>query len=309
MRYSAPNEVPVAVPLVRLIAAKRLSRALGFRTVYLLSERSNPTGSHKDRAATAMVTHAVRRRFSCVTVGTCGHMGLAIAHAARDYRVRCVVYASSGISPALAAEIKRCGANLRVVQGSYEDAVSASREFANSNRLYFDANPGGCFGDLALQAYANMAEQIFRSSTMRFESVWVACGNGTTVAGLRRGFTRCGVNPRLGAVGSLGNSALARSFSLGHLTEIDSKGLCETTVNRPLVNWSALDGAEALAAVVDSNGWILEVSDLELRARAALLKRSEGLITHPSSAAAVAGVAARRAELDRSAAQLVILTT
>jgi threonine synthase len=236
-------------------------------------------------------------------------MGLALAHAALRHSVKSVVFVSRGICLRTVATLKQLGTDVRYVDGTYEEAVVASQQLAVADPQYFDANPGGPYRDLALDAYADLATMVINKTQLVFQSAWVACGNGTTIAGLRRGFLRCGAVPRLGAVGSLGNSALARSFAVGHLTKLNPNRLSETETNRPLVNWSALDGEEALTAVVSSGGWVMEVSDSELRGYASMLKRYEALIVHPSSAAALAGLAIAREHLDTDAPQLVILTT
>ena len=217
-------------------------------------------------------------------------MGLAIAYAAKAHGIKSAIFVSKGVEPSLIRKLNEFGADLRIVDGSYEDAVFASHEFASSRPAFVDANPGTRVGALALKAYREMAFQIIKNAPTEFQSVWVACGNGTTVAGLWSGFERSPNPPQLGAVGSLGNSALAASFSLGHLTNLDPTTLRETRVNRALVNWRALDGAKALKAVTRSKGWILESSDSELRDAARLLKRSESIDAHTCAAAALAGL-------------------
>ncbi len=71
--------------------------------------------------------------------------------------------------------------------GDYESAVEVSRAAPTRDELY-DANPGGANTALQLQAYGEIADEIYDELRDAPAAVAVPVSNGTTLAGIYRGF-------------------------------------------------------------------------------------------------------------------------
>jgi threonine synthase len=133
--------------------------------------------------------------------------------------------------------------------------------------------------------------------------VAVPVSNGTTLAGLYRGFAglwRRGKTsriPRFVAGSSHSKNPVVHSFRRGLPTceDLDPRKVRETSVNEPLVNWHSFDGDLALDALRSSGGWAADVSDREMLRAARGLREGEGLSVLPASTAGLVALLERHA--------------
>ena len=276
----------------RLLRARNLEREHGIRQLFLKFEGGNPTGTQKDRIAFAQVRDALRRGFEAVAVATCGNYGAALAFAARLAGMRCVLHIPEQYHTRRLDEMVGSGAEIRSVTGDYEAAVDASKEAAETEELY-DANPGGANTILQLVAYGEIASEIYDELRDAPAAVAVSVSNGTTLAGIHRGFAtlyRRGKTsriPRIIAGSSHGKNPIVHSFLRGYdeCRDLDPSTVRETEVNEPLINWHSFDGDWALQAVRTSGGFAADASDKEMLRQARVLREQEGLSVLPASTA------------------------
>jgi len=280
-----------------LTRARHLERETGLRQIYLKFEGSNPSGTQKDRIAFAQVMDALRRGFEEITVATCGNYGAALALAARPADLRCVLYIPEGYHTRRAAEMEAHGAEIVRVAGDYESAVEVSREHAERDEVY-DANPGGANTVLQLLAYAEIAYEIYDQMRDAPAVVAVPVSNGTTLAGIYRGFLRLHRRgktsriPHMVAGSSYGKNPIVRALvkNLEVCEDLPPARIRESSVNEPLINWHSMDGSHALEAVRSSGGWGSPVADRTMTRLAGRLKDEEGLSVLPASTAGLAAL-------------------
>ena len=178
------------------------------------------------------------------------------------------------------------------VEGDYEAAVVRSREEALKRDLY-DANPGGANTSLQLRAYGEIAYEIYDELRDAPAAVAVPVSNGTTLAGVFRGFlslNRRGKTsriPRIIAGSSYQKNPIVQSFLSGaeECQDLDPAKIRETAVNEPLINWHSIDGDLALDAIRTTGGWASYASDRAMSNYSRLISSSEGLSVLPASAA------------------------
>jgi threonine synthase len=275
-----------------LTRARNVEREIGLRQIYLKFEGGNPTGTQKDRIAFAQARDAVRRGFDTITVATCGNYGAAMALAASLAGLRCLIFIPASYQARRAEEMAAGGAQIERVPGNYEDAVVASRERAATEELY-DANPGGENTAIQLRAYGSIAHEIYDELRDAPAAVAVPVSNGTTLAGIYRGFMslyRRGKTsriPRMVAGSTYKQNPIVAAFLSGADTceDLDPASIRETNVNEPLINWHSIDGDLALAALRSSGGWAGYASDRSLKTAARLVREHQGLSALPASAA------------------------
>jgi threonine synthase len=184
------------------------------------------------------------------------------------------------------------GVEIRRVSGDYEQAVQASQELAQDEEIY-DANPGGANTSLQLKAYGEIAYEIYDELRDAPAVVAVSVSNGTTLAGIHRGFVslyRRGKTsriPRMVAGSSFGKNPIIQAFNrrLPRCEDLDPSRIRETAINEPLINWRSLDGDLALEALRSSSGWASPVSDKGLLAAARMLREDESLNVLPAATA------------------------
>jgi len=276
----------------RLHRARNLERDYGIRQLFLKFEGGNPTGTQKDRIAFAQVHDAMRRGFDAVTVATCGNYGAAVAFAASLAGFGCVIHIPDGYRTRRLEEMAAGGAEIRRVPGDYEAAVAASKSTAEAEELY-DANPGGENTLLQLVAYGEIANEIYDELRDAPAAVAVPVSNGTTLAGIHRGFAtlyRRGKTsriPRIIGGSSHGKNPIVRSYLKGYeeCRDLDPATVRETEVNEPLINWHSFDGDWALEAIRSSSGFAADATDREMLRQARVIREREGLSVLPASTA------------------------
>jgi len=286
-----------------LTRGRHLEREAGLRQLFLKFEGANPSGTQKDRIAFVQVMDALRRGFDTVTVATCGNYGAAIAEAARLAGIKAVILIPAEYHTRRVQEMEANGALIRRVSGDYERVVEVSQRLA-ARRDYYDANPGGANSAIQLSAYGQIAYEIYDELRDAPAVVAAAVSNGTTLAGIYRGFVslyRRGKTsriPRMVAASSFGKNPIVHSFrrKLERCVDLDPSKIRETEVNEPLINWRSLDGNHALEAIYQSGGWATYVSDRAMLATARKLADQESLNVLPAATAGLIALLDRHAE-------------
>ncbi len=275
-----------------LVRARNLERAFGVRQLHLKFEGGNPSGTQKDRIAFAQAKDALRRGFDCMTLATCGNYGAATALAASLAGIRCIVYIPEEYNAKRLPEMTRYNAEVVRVPGGYEAAVQASSDAA-SQKDWYDANPGGNNTALQLEAYGEIAREIYDDMRDAPAAVAVPVSNGTLLAGIYRGFLslyrrdKISRVPHMVAGSTYKQNPIIAAFLSGadHCADLDPAQIRETEINEPLVNWHSIDGDLALAAVRDSGGWADYATDRALTRYSRLLRDVQGLSVLPASTA------------------------
>ena len=265
--------------------ARNVEREVGLRQIYLKFEGDNPTGTQKDRIAFAQAMDALRRGFDAMTVATCGNYGVAVALAASLAGLRCIVYVPEQLphAPHRGDEQPRRRGAARVpatTRASWRCRASEPRR-----EEIYDANPGGANTALQLQAYGEIAYEIYDELRDAPAVVAVPVSNGTTLAGIHKGFVslyRRGKTsriPEMVAGSSFGKNPIVQAFRKNDLRceNLKPDKIRETAVNEPLVNWSSIDGDHALAGHPRLAGWASFVSDKNMLRFSRIIREQQGL--------------------------------
>lgn len=299
-----------------MVRTRNIEREMGLRQIFLKFEGGNPTGTQKDRIAFAQAMDAMRRGFDTVAVATCGNYGVAMAMACSFAGLRSLSFIPGNYHTRRVTEMERLGAEIRRVPGDYEAAVAAAQKYADENECY-DANPGGDNTILQLMAYGNIAYEIYDELRDAPAVVAAPVSNGTTLAGLYRGFLslyrrgKTSHMPRIVAGSSFGKNPIVRSFLLGEEScrDLSPERIRETHINEPLINWHAIDGDHALAAIKATKGWAADASDKAMRQYARLLSEKEGLRVLPASTAGLIALMERHRKAPLAGDRYVALLT
>jgi len=299
-----------------LTRARNIEREIGLRQIYLKFEGGNPTGTQKDRIAFSQALDALRRGYSEITVASCGNYGAAIALASYLAGLHCLIYVPEGYHANRIKEIKSLGAELIKVPGDYEQAVIVSRQKAEENG-YYDANAGGSNTNLQFKAYGEIAYEIYDELRDAPAAVAVPASNGSTLAGIYRGFIslynrgKTSRIPRLIAGSSYGMNPIVNAFvkNMPNCCDLDPDKIHNTSVNEPLINWRSIDGDYALTAIRQSHGWAAYATDKSMVDYARLIRDKEGLNVLPASTAGLIALLDRhKKEAYPSDRYVVILT-
>ena len=274
--------------------ARNIERETGIRQIFLKFEGGNPTGTQKDRIAFAQAMDAMRRGFDTITLATCGNYGVAMSLAASLAGLRCIVCIPRTFHTRRITEITTLGAEIAYVDGDYEKAVFYSRDLAEKQEIY-DANPGGANTALQLSAYGEISYEIYDELRDAPAVVAVPVSNGTTLAGIFRGFLslyrrgKISRMPKIVAGSSYNKNPIVTAFLKGspRCEDLAPEKIKETMINEPLINWHAIDGDYALGAIRQTGGWAANASDKSLMGISRMIREKEGLHILPASTASL----------------------
>jgi len=270
--------------------ARNLERELNIRQLYIKYEGENPSGTQKDRIAFAQVYDAFRRSYNIISLATCGNYGVAVAYAAYLAGLRCKVFIPETYHTERVKEMENFEAEIIRLPGTYEDNVIESSKLAMKNGWY-DANPGGVNTPLQINAYAEIAYEIYDQLRDAPKYIASPVSNGTLLAGVYRGFVslykrgRTSRIPKFVAGSAAHKNPIIASFKAGleNCEDIDPKLLKETLINEPLINWHSFDGNEALYAIRQSEGEAHHISDKKMKEMSTFLHKKEGYRILPAS--------------------------
>jgi len=275
-----------------MVRARNIEREVGLRQIYLKFEGGNPTGTQKDRIAFTQAMDALRRGFDTINVATCGNYGVAMALAAKFAGLHSRIHIPGKYHTRRIQEMQDFGAEIVRVAGDYEQAVITSSEEAHQHE-YYDANPGGDNLLIQMQAYGQIAYEIYDELRDAPAVVAVPVSNGTTLAGIYKGFVslhrrgKTSRMPRIVAGSSFRKNPIVHAFrnNMPTCEDLHPSRIHETSINEPLINWHAIDGDHALEAIRHTDGWAADASDRAMRNTSRLIREKEGLQILPASSA------------------------
>jgi len=275
-----------------MLRARNMEREVGLRQIYLKFEGGNPSGTQKDRIAFAQVQDALRRGFDTICFATCGNYGVAVSFAAGLAGLKTIIFVPLSYHTPREKEMEKWGGQIIRSGKDYEESVVLSSTYALDHDCY-DANPGGVNTSLQLAAYSEIAFEIYDELRDAPAAVAVPVSNGTTIAGIYRGFQRLYRRgktsriPKIIAGSSSFKNPITASFKKGLKSCEDLKpgDIKESLVNEPLINWHSIDGSMALDAVYKSGGWASDGSDRKMTYYSNFIKTNEGLSVMPASTA------------------------
>ena len=280
------------------IESRNLSHLVGCERLFLKFEGGNPTGTQKDRIALAIVENARSQGAKAVCAASCGNFGAALAWAARIVDVPAHIYIPEGyhLPKDRLKRIQDARAELHFLPGQYEDLVELSSKDA-LEKGWYNANPGTPgVKEISLEAYEEIAFEIYRDIRRAPNYLFCPVGNGTTFAGIYLGFKKLydtgkiSTVPRMVATSTRRGNPIVKSFKMNSrvIADLSREEVKETDINEPLTNWHSYDGQEALDAIYDSNGFADYASESKMMEFSKWLRLEEGLHVLPASASTLA---------------------
>jgi len=291
-------------PVYRL---QQTALRLGLNHLWLKDESKNPTASFKDRASAVVVARS-RKMIGkdgvlpiLVTAST-GNAGAALAGMAASVNQKAVIFAPKSAPPAKVAQLLVFGAQVLLVDGTYDDAFDLSIQSSNAFGWYcrntgynpFTAEGKKTAGFEIWEWFEKIVRVQKDSNRNPGLTIFVSVGDGNIISGLHKGFKDLQAvgwldwMPRIIGVQAEGSAAISNAFHAGieDITPVSAATLADSiSVDMPR------DGVRAVRAARQTGGTYVNVSDPEiLEAISALGK--EGIFAEPAGATAYAGLVA-----------------
>ncbi len=293
-----PVERNAAVPPLRvgwtpLYATPRLAADLGLEHLWIKDDGRQPTASYKDRASAVAVVKARERDAKIITTASTGNAAAALSGLCASVGQANVIFVPESAPQAKIAQLLVFGSTVMLVKGTYDDAfelcLAAASEYGwyNRNTAY---NPYMSEGKKT--ASYEICEQLAWQAP---DVIVVSVGDGNIIGGLHKGLKDLAAlgwidhMPRLIGVQAEGSSYLYQAWKNGE-DVLTKPPVRADTVADSISAGLPRDRIKALAAVNETNGAYVSVSDEEILAAIPTMARGSGVFGEPAGAAAYAGL-------------------
>jgi threonine synthase len=299
-RYKAllPIKKDAAVPLLTigwtpLYRTERLAAELGLRQLWVKDDGRLPTASFKDRASAIAVVKAQEKGAKIVTTASTGNAAAALSGLCASVKQPNVIFVPEKAPQAKVAQLLTFGSTVMLVKGSYDDAfelcLRAAKEYGwyNRNTGY---NPYMSEGKKTVSF--EICEQLRWQAPDR---IFVSVGDGCIIGGVHKGLKDLLAlgwierMPKLMGVQAEGSSYLYQAWK-NNEDVLTKPAINAQTVADSISAGLPRDRLKAMAAVKETNGAYLSVSDDEILAAIPALARGCGVFAEPAGAAAFAGL-------------------
>lgn len=294
-----------------------LAAELGLQYLWIKDESRNPTASFKDRASAVVVARAREIGAEVVVTASTGNAGAALAGMSAAIGQKAVIFAPRTAPPAKIAQLLVFGAQVILVDGTYDHAfdltIQAAQEFG-----WYCRNTG--FNPFTVEGKKTAAFEIWEwlihnipaPLHQKTLNVFVSVGDGNIISGIHKGFKDLLTlgwmekMPRIFGVQSEGSAAIANAYisSSEKIIPVSANTLADSiSVDLPR------DGVRAVRAARETGGQYILVSDAEILAGIAALGKS-GIFAEPAGATSYAGLvkAKQQALVDPDELTIVINT-
>ncbi len=284
---------PLTVGGTPLYDAAPLASELGLAKVWVKDEGRQPTASLKDRASAMAVVKAQELGAEVVTTASTGNAAAALSGISASVGQRNVIFVPASAPEAKIAQLLAYGSTVALVNGTYGDAfdlcMAAAAEYGWYNR-----NTG--YNPFMTEGKKTAGLEILEDLKWEApDAIFVSVGDGSIIGGVHKGmkdaFALGWIDrmPRIFGIQSAGSDYLVQAF------ENDEDVLTKPPISADTVADSISadlprDRIKAMAAVTETNGMYLRVSDDEILAAIPTLARGSGVFAEPAGAAPYAGL-------------------
>ena len=273
-----------------LLQAQRLGEKIGIANLYLKNDTVLPTGSLKDRSNSVGISVGKELAFSAASVISTGNAAASVAAYAAAAGMRSVVMVPKGTALSKIIQARVYGATVIVVDGRFDYEVatlygSAVKEF-------------GWYDCLSTNPYRVGKKSYAYELVDQFDGAmpdWVIhpTAGGTGIFCMWQGFKEflslawIGRAPKLVAAQSAAAAPIVAAFEKG-LANVEPVVAHETIAESIQVGNPSSLGWRALAALRESNGIAVAVSDQEILEAQFLTASLAGSFAEPAAATSVA---------------------
>ncbi|MFN8455602.1 MAG: threonine synthase [Anaerolineae bacterium] len=284
---------PLAIGWTPLYRTERLASELGLKHLWVKDDGRLPTASFKDRASAIAVVKAQEKGAEIITTASTGNAAAALSGLCASVKQPNVIFVPEKAPPAKSAQLLTFGSTVMLVKGTYDDAfelcLKAAKEYGwyNRNTGY---NPYMSEGKKTVSF--EICEQLrWQAPDRIFVSVGDGCISGGVHKGLKDLLALGWIDrmPKLMGVQAEGSAYLYQAWK-NNEDVLTKPAIDAQTVADSISAGLPRDRLKAMAAVKETGGAYLSVSDEEILAAIPALARGCGVFAEPAGATALAGL-------------------
>lgn len=284
---------PLSIGGTPLYFVERLAHELGLKQLWLKDDGRLPTGSFKDRASGIAVMKAQEKKAAVITTASTGNAAAALSGICASMGQPNVIFVPDSAPVAKIAQLLAFGSTVMLVKGTYDDAfelcLQAAQEYGWYNRNtaynpYMTEGKKTCSYEICEQLHWQPPDYIF-----------VSVGDGCIIGGLHKGLKDL---QALGWIDHIPKLIGVQAEYSNYLHEAWVKG--EDVLHKPPITPCTAadsisaglprDRLKAMAAITETDGAFVKVTDEEILQAIPLLGRTSGVFAEPAGAASLAGL-------------------
>jgi threonine synthase len=274
-----------------LIHAARLGERLHIPNLYLKNDTVLPTGSLKDRSNSVGLSVGKELGFTTAAVMSTGNAAASVAAYSAAAGLKSVVLVPKGTAPSKIIQARAYGAAVIVVDGDFDYEVARLYKAAVQEFGWYDCLSSNPYRDEGKKSYAY--EFIDQLDGRIPDWVIHPTAGGTGIYAMWKGFKEflslgwIDRAPRLVAAQSEAAAPIVAAFEKG-LMDVEPVVAHETVAESIQVGNPAALGWRALAALRESKGTAVALSDDEILEAQFLTGSFAGVFAEPAGAISVA---------------------
>lgn len=284
---------PLQVGWTPLYEASRLGSQLGLRHLWIKDDGRNPTASFKDRASAIAVVKAQERNAAVITTASTGNAAAALSGLCASVGQANVIFVPASAPQAKIAQLLAYGATVLLVQGTYDDAFELCLQAADTYGWY---NRNTAYNPYMSEGKKTASFEICEQLDWHApDCIFVSVGDGCIIGGLHKGLKDLLAlgwidrMPRLMGVQAAGSNYLVEAWE-NNEDVLTKPPIQSHTVADSISAGLPRDRLKAMAAVRETGGAFITVSDDAILAAVPAMARGSGVFGEPAGAAAYAGL-------------------
>ncbi len=290
--------------------AAALGRELRCENLWVKNDGLNPSGSLKDRASFLVVAEAARLGEKRVVTASTGNAASALAAVCAAAGRQAIILVPETAPKAKLAQMLLYGARVIPIKGTYDDAFRLSLEYtARRGGL----NRNTAYHPLTIEGKKSVGLEILQQNKFKTPDViLVPTGDGVILSGVFKAFYDAKAAglirklPRLVCVQAATSAAIHNYVTSGKYRNADRPRTIADSISVSIPSNAHM----ARAAVCESGGCSVTVTDEEILDGQKLLAAKAGVFAEPAASATVAALRKlRNARLLGRKEQIVLLIT
>ncbi|MCK6627415.1 MAG: threonine synthase [Anaerolineae bacterium] len=284
---------PLTVGWTPLYHTERLATELGMRHLWVKDDGRLPTASFKDRASAIAVVKAQEKGVKIITTASTGNAAAALSGLCASVKQPNVIFVPETAPQAKIAQLLTFGSTVMLVKGSYDDAFELCLQAAQTYGWY-NRNTG--YNPYMSEGKKTVSFEICEQLGWQApDRIFVSVGDGCIIGGIHKGLKDLLAlgwierMPKLMGIQAEGSAYLYQAWRNGE-DVLTKPPIAAQTIADSISAGLPRDRLKAMAAVKETGGAYLTVSDDEILTAIPALARGCGVFAEPAGAAAYAGL-------------------
>jgi threonine synthase len=284
---------PLTVGWTPLYQTDRLAAELGLKHLWVKDDGRLPTASFKDRASAIAVVKAQEKGAQVITTASTGNAAAALSGLCASVKQPNVIFVPETAPQAKIAQLLTFGSTVMLVKGTYDNAFELCMQAAQTYGWY-NRNTG--YNPYMSEGKKTVSFEICEQLGWQApDRIFVSVGDGCIIGGVHKGLKDLLAlgwierMPKLMGIQAEGSAYLYQAWRNGE-DVLTKPPIAAQTIADSISAGLPRDRIKALAAVTETNGAFLTVTDEEILTAIPALARGCGVFAEPAGAAAFAGL-------------------